>query len=78
MRNLDNYREYHEKINMFLDKELNTDDEQDFIQKMHQDPQVGRMYVNEKNFRNLIKNNIHRPNVSPTLIQSIKDKIRIH
>lgn len=77
MRERENYQSFRQKLDMYLDNALNQEDEKDFVARINEDPAYNRLYASEKNFREMIKNNIRRPNVSPNLIQSIKDKIRV-
>lgn len=77
MREGENYQSFRQKIDMYLDNALSKEDEKNFVDLINGDPAYNRMYAFEKNFRDMIKNNIRRPNVSPNLIQSIKDKIRV-
>lgn len=76
MGNFDNYQDFREKIDMYLDRALSREDENAVVQRISQDPAAGRIYYTEKSFRDFLKKNIHRSNVSPNLIQTIKDKIR--
>ena len=77
MNNLDAFQEFHEKMNMYLDNALPKEDEQAFLNQVHDDPDCSRLYASEKNFRDPIRNNIQRTHVSPHLIQNIKNKIRV-
>ncbi len=76
MGNFDNYQDFREKIDMYLDHALSREDESAMMQRINQDPAAGRIYYTEKSFRDFLKKNIHRSTVSPNLIQTIKDKIR--
>jgi hypothetical protein len=64
------------KISLFLDNELPKDIRQEFEQSIESDLTVGRIINKEKDFKEYIKNNIRRPEVSPQLVESIKSKIR--
>lgn len=77
MRERENYKSFRQKIDMYLDNALSTTDEKDFVDRVNEDPACSRLLASERSFRDMIKNNIRRPNVSPNLIQSIKDKIRV-
>lgn len=77
MRERENYQSFRQKLDMYLDNALSHEDEKDFVARITEDPAYNRLYASEKNFREMIKNNIKRPNVSPNLIQSIKDRIRV-
>lgn len=70
-------RDLRQRINMYFDNELNTDDCQSLLKKVENDPGCNQLFNKEKTFREYIKTNVKRPAVSPDLIQSIKDRIRI-
>ncbi|TVR83272.1 MAG: hypothetical protein EA409_03165 [Saprospirales bacterium] len=71
------YGNFHQKVNMYLDNEMSTEAANSFLREASKDPGYHRVLQKEKSFRNFIKNNVHRPNVTPDFIQSIKDKIRV-
>ena len=77
MRERENYQSFRQKIDMYLDNALSVDDEKDFVAQIKHDPACSRLYASEKQFRDMIKNNIRRPNVSPNLIDSIKERIKV-
>lgn len=72
-----NFNNFHQKVNMYLDNELSTEAADSFLQEAHQDPGYRRVLQKERSFRDFIKQNVHRPGVTPDFIQSIKDKIRV-
>jgi len=77
MKNQQEYTEIYQKVDMYLDKAMNEDDEREIINQIEKDPDYSHVFYAQKNFRDFLKRSVHRPPVSPTLIQSIKEKIRI-
>ncbi len=78
MGNLTNYQELVKKVNMYLDNELTKEAERDLLREIKQNPAYLEVLSKEKSFREFIKSKVHRRKVSPALIQSIKDKIRVN
>lgn len=77
MGNQQNYQELVKKVNMYLDNELNKESEMELLSEIKQNPLYRDVLSKERSFREFIKSKVHRRSVSPALIQSIKDKIRI-
>ncbi len=65
------------KIELYFDKALPENEQQDLLHKVKTDPDCSEMFNNEKSFRDLIKNGVKRTPVSPDLIQTIKERIRL-
>ena len=78
MGNQQNYQELVKKVTMYLDNELSKDAEMALLKEIKQNPVYYEVLSKEKSFREFIKSRVHRRKVSPALIQSIKDKIRIN
>ncbi len=78
MGNQTNYQELVKKVNMYLDNELNKDAERDLLREIKQNPAYLEVLSKEQSFREFIKSKVHRRKVSPALIQSIKDKIKVN
>ena len=72
-----NNHDLQRKINLFFDNELCDHDKEDLLHKVNSDPNCCKIFNKEKNFREFIKNNVKRPEVSSDLIQSIRDRIRV-
>lgn len=66
------------KVNMYLDKELSAEDEQNFLKEVEHTPGYNDILSKERSFKEFIKNKTPRRHVSPDLIQKIKDKIRVN
>ena len=77
MRNQDNARNLRSKINLYFDNALSQEEQKSLLNQVDSDPRCSKMFNKEKTFRDYIKNNVKRSSVSPDLIQSIKDSIRI-
>ena len=66
-----------EQLDPYLEKALNNDSEDAFLDNAPRDPSVNQIPFKGKSFRNFIRSNVSRKNVSPDLIQAIRDKVRI-
>ena len=71
---LQNFRK---QVDLYLDRALNSEDEKELLDRVNHDPNCGKVFSKEKNFRNFIKNNVKRSEVTPDFIQAIKNKIKI-
>lgn len=78
MGNLQNHQDLVKKVNMYLDNELSREAERNLLREIKQNPAYLELLSKEKSFRDFIKSRVHRRKVSPTLIQSIKEKIRVN
>ncbi len=65
------------QINLYFDNALSQTESEILLQKIHSSPEYHRVFEKEKSFREYIKNNVKRPSVTPELIQSIKESIRV-
>jgi hypothetical protein len=77
MVNSQNYQDLIKKVTMYLDNELNKEAERDLLREIQQNPAYFELLKNEQSFREFIKSKVYRRKVSPALIQSIKEKIRV-
>ena len=71
----ENYRTLMKKVNMYLDNELSKEEERALLQEIKQNPTYYEILHKEKSFKEFLKSRLQRRQVSPTLIQSIKNKI---
>ncbi len=62
---------------MYFDHALNKQDQDQLLDRVSTDVAYHRVFTQEKAMREQIKQKIHRPGVSPDLIQAIKDNIRM-
>lgn len=65
------------RINLLLDNELSKDDERLLLNEIQSNPSYRDLLQRERSFREFIKSRIHRKTVSPSLIQSIKDNLKV-
>lgn len=70
------FKDLTRRVTLYLDGELSTEDERELLQEIQLNPQYVQLLSKEQNFKEFIKSRLQRKTVSPTLIQSIKDKIR--
>lgn len=76
MNNLNGKQEIYQKVNLFLDNQLNTEDQQDFKSKMENNPDYSQIYQQEQVFRTLIKEKADRHNVTNDLKSLILQKLK--
>lgn len=76
MRNIDSSETICHMIDLFLDNQLPQDEKSNLLEIMNQNPQIQKIMDNEIHFRDFIKNNVKRPNVSDTFRQSLCDKFK--
>ena len=77
MENGDHLQEIRRQVDMFFDHALNLEEKKHLMDRVSQDPAYQQVFNREKNMREHLKNNVHRPGVTPDFIQSIKDHIRM-
>lgn len=77
MRNQENTGILRSKINLYFDNALSQEEKSSLLEQVNSDTRCSKMFNKEKTFRDYIKNNVKRSSVSPDLIQSIKDNIRV-
>lgn len=78
MGNQQSHQDLVNKVNMYLDNELTKDAERDLLKEIKQNPVYLEVLSKEQSFREFIKSKVHRRKVSPALIASIKNKIRVN
>ena len=77
MRNQQNYSDLIQRVTMYLDNELSKEAERELLREIKSNPAYIEVLSKERLFRDFIKSRVHRRKVSPALIQSIKEKIRL-
>lgn len=77
MPNFENMNEIRASINLYFDNALTTDAQQNLLNKVDSDSTCHKIFNQEKNIREFIKNNVTRPDVSPDFIQNIMNNIKI-
>jgi hypothetical protein len=76
MGNPQNYQALVDRVNMYLDNELSKEAERELLKELKMNPIYQEVLSKEQSFRDFIKSKVERRKISPSLIQSIKDKIR--
>lgn len=77
MPNFENMNEIRASINLYFDNALTTDAQQNLLNKVDSDSTCHKIFNQEKNIREFIKNNVTRPAVSPDFIQNIMNNIKV-
>ena len=77
MPNFENMNEIRASINLYFDNALTTDAQQNLLNKVDSDSTCHKIFNQEKNIREFIKNNVTRPDVSTDFIQNIMNNIKI-
>ena len=62
---------------MMVDNELTKEDEKKLLEEIKKNPSIMDLSKREQSFKDYLKAKLVKKKVSPTLIQNIKDKIRI-
>ena len=65
------------EVGLYFDRDLSDSAQQNFLDKVKSDPAYRATFNREKNVREILKNSVQRTAVSPDLIQSIKNRIKI-
>lgn len=76
MRNQATNQELIQRMNLLLDNELSPEAERAFLNEIKTNPSYREILSKERSFREFIKNRIQRKKVNPSLLYSIKEKIR--
>ena len=77
MGNTNNYQQLVQKVTMYLDNELTKEAEMELLKEIRLNPAYKELLDKEQSFKEFLQKKISRRKVSPSLIQSIKDKIHI-
>jgi hypothetical protein len=77
MRNPQDHQELLKKVTLYLDNELSREDEHHLLQEIKSNPAFYELLSKERSFREFIKSKVHRRKISPAVVESIKEKIRI-
>jgi hypothetical protein len=76
MNNFQNSQDFLQRMNLLLDNELAPEKEREMLEEIKTNPKYLTLLSQEKSFREFVKSRIHRKSVSPSLVRSIKEKIR--
>lgn len=77
MRSQDQLEDFRQKVDLYLDNALNSEESLEVVNDAKSDPQLGRVFETESNFRNMLKSKIKRSTCSENLINSIKNRVKI-
>jgi hypothetical protein len=75
MKNFQTGQDFLQRMNLLLDNELTPDVEREVLEEIKTNPSYREMLSQEQSFREFIRSRIQRRKVSPSLVQSIKEKI---
>jgi hypothetical protein len=75
MKNVQNGQDFITRMNLLLDNQLGPDAKEETLAEIKTNPSYRELLSQEQSFRDFIRNHIHRKTVSPSLVQSVKDKI---
>lgn len=75
MKTFDSVKSLRHQINLFLDNELPVEQKDDLIKVIESSPKSQKIMENEMLFRDFVKSNFKRPEVSQDFVQTIKNSI---
>lgn len=70
-------KELSNKVRLLVDNQLTKEDEKQLLEEIRQNPRIMDLLKREQSFKEFLKTKFVKKKISPTLIQNIKDKIRI-
>ena len=71
-----NMDEIQKRVTLYFDNALGETERSELLKQVDLDPKCSKLFNKEKTFREFLKDNVRRPDVSSDLIQNIKNKIR--
>jgi len=77
MKNSQDYKDLVKKVTMNLDNALTKEAERELLREIKSNPNYMELLHKEKSFREFVKSRVQRRTVSPALVQSIKERIKI-
>lgn len=75
--NLYSFKEIQVRIGNYLDKAMTEEDQHSFSNELQQNDYVRQVFQRERDLRQYLKRCVHRPNVTPGMLKSIKDKLHL-
>lgn len=75
MNNNNNSQDFIQRLNLLLDNQMTPDMERAMLEEIKTNKKYRTLLSQEQSFREFVKSRIHRKKVSPSLVQSIKEKI---
>lgn len=70
-------QELTKRVRMLVDNELTKEDERQLLEEIKDNPSIMDILKREQTFKDYLKSKLVKKKVSPSLIQGIKDKIRV-
>jgi hypothetical protein len=64
------------KIIQYFDKQMNPEDEKEFLEQIKNNPAGNSTFMKEMHIREKLKANVHRPGRTDHLANQIKEQIR--
>ncbi|MBK9109436.1 MAG: hypothetical protein IPM92_13955 [Saprospiraceae bacterium] len=64
------------KITRYFDKEMDKNDESDFLQEIQNHPAGHSAFLKEKSIREKLRNNLYKPGHTQNLAEQIKQRIK--
>lgn len=77
MSNQDDLQNIRRQVDMYFDQVLSRQDSKTLLERVKTDPVYHRVFTQEKMMREAIRSSVHRPSVTPDLINTIKNNIRM-
>jgi len=77
MRNQEQLENFRQKVDLYFDNALTSEESLQVINDAKSDAQLQRVFNSESSFRNLLKSNIKRSTCSDSLIKNIKNRVKI-
>ena len=75
MNTISNNQEFRRRLVMYLDGAMSKEEARAFLMQIRETPAYMEEFQKEQTFRELLRNKVHRKDVSPALVNSIKSKI---
>lgn len=72
MKHFKGKQSYDRLVHQYLDNQLPVDKQEQFKAEIDNNPDVKYMVDNELVFRNLLKENIYKPDLNPNVVDAIK------
>lgn len=77
MGNFDKLKNIEQRVSLYFDDALSTDDQMQLFKSIDNDPQCSKMFEKEKQAREFLKSNFKKLGVTNDFIDSIRKKINI-
>ncbi len=76
MRSPEQMEDFRQKIDLYLDNALTTEESTDFVNAANSNPEYTELLERASEFRNLLKTKVKRSTCSENLINNIKNNIK--